>query len=355
MASDSESEDKDIGAMTMPWSVAIVFCWFVLLAIGSVILPVAVLWRWSREGEETLLPYCVEGLLSLSVTACYIYAICHGPRRWITLSYPVLGVVFAVVAFFATGGLDVGLPLAFVLATVVPMWLLYRPSADRWFAYRNREPLLNIGCLSVAMLIASCVLIPSCMADLARGSVASANAMAMRGRNLFVTCAEVAATNNDYQVFAPAARTANCSNSVEYVSKFLGNPTDDASKEMLALFKNWSVIVDLPDDAPDYLPVMISANFDPSVLPREWDGVTDMDKPLPLRPVDGAQELKDADKYIVVVRRGGAAQVIKKKYLKLGVLFNRQPYKLGEKVRILTPVGEVKPQGGSVGHNGFAL
>ena len=353
MASDSESEDKDIGAKTMPWPVKIVFCWFVLLAVGSIIQLVAVLWRWSREGEETLLPYCVEGLLSLSVTACYIYAICHGPRRWITLSYPVLGSIFALVAFFATGFFDV--VLMFVLATVVPMWLLYRPSADRWFAYRNREPLLNMGCLSVAMLIASCVLLPSCMADLTRVRRVSAAALSMRGRKLFIACAEVAATNNDYQVFAPVARTANCSNSVEYVSKFLGNPTDDVGKEILALANKWSMIVDLPDDAPDYLPVMISANFDPSVLPREWDGVTDKDKPLPLRPVAGAPELKYGDKYIVIVRRGGATQVIKKKYLKLGVLFNRQPYKLGEKVRILTPVGEVKPQGGSVGHNGSAL
>lgn len=353
MPSDAENEDKDIGTVKMPWPVRIVLCWFVLLAIGSIIQPVAVLWRWSREGEETLLPYCVEGLLSLSVTACYIYAICHGPRRWITLSYPVLGSVLAVAAFFVTGFFDV--VLMFVLATVVPMWLLYRPSADRWFAYRNREPLLNIGSLSVAMLIASCVLIPSCMADLTRVRRVSAHALSMRGRKLFITCAEVAATNNDYQVFAPAARTANCSNSVEYVSKFLGNPTDDAGKEILALANKWSMIVDLPDDAPDYLPVMISANFDPSVLPREWDGVTDMDKPLPLRPVAGAPELKFGDKYVVIVRRGGATQVIKKKYLSLGVLFNRQSYKLGENVRILTPVGEVKPQGGLVGQNGSAL
>ena len=353
MASDSEREDKDIGAMTMPWPVKIVFCWFVLLAVGSIIQLVSVLWCWALEGEAYLLPVCIEGLLALSVTVCYIYAICHGPRRWITLSYPVLGSVLAVAAFFVTGFFDV--VLMFVLVTVIPMWLLYRPSADRWFAYRNREPLLNMGCLSVAMLIASCVLIPSCMADLTRVRRVSAHALSMRGRKLFIACAEVAATNNDYQVFAPAARTENCSNSVEYVSKFLGNPTDDAGKEILALANKWSMIVDLPDDAPDYLPVMISANFDPSVLPREWDGVTDKDKPLPLRPVAGAPELKYGDKYIVIVRRGGATQVIKKKYLKLGVLFNRQPYKLGEKVRILTPVGEVKPQGGSVGHNGSAL
>ena len=338
----------------MPWPVRIVCCWFVLLAIGCLIQIVAVLWCWFQE-DEGILPLCIEGLLALSVTACYIYAICHGPRRCITLSYPVLGSIFALVAFFATGRFGVVLTLMFVLATAIPMWLLHRPSADRWFESRYRETSINMGCLSVTLFIASCVLMPTCTADQARVIMTSAHALAMRGRNLFVTCAEVAATNGSYQVFAPAVRTAYCSNSVEYISKCLGDPTDDAGKEILALANKWSVIVDLPDDTPDCLPVMISANFDPSVLPREWDGVTDMDKPLPLRPVDGAQELKDADKYIVVVRRGGAAQVIKRKYLKLGVLFNHQPYKLGEKVRILTSVGEVKPQGGSVGHNGFAL
>lgn len=52
---------------------------------------------------------------------------------------------------------------------------------------------------------------------------------------------------------------------------------------------------------------MISANFDPSVLPREWDGVTDRDKPLPLRPVVGAPELKLGDKHVVLVGHNGSA------------------------------------------------
>ena len=127
MPSDEKCEDKNIGPMTMPWPMKIVFCWFVLLAVGSIIQLVAVLWCWSLEGEAYLLPVCIEGLLALSVTVCYIYATCHGPRRWITLSYPVLGSVLAVAAFFVTGFFDV--VLMFVLATVVPMWLLYRPSA----------------------------------------------------------------------------------------------------------------------------------------------------------------------------------------------------------------------------------
>lgn len=110
---------------------------------------------------------------------------------------------------------------------------------------------------------------------------ASANAMAMRGCKLFIRCAEVSVTNCDYNFFAPAARTANCSNSVEYVSKFLGSPTDDADKEILASANSWSMIVDLPDDTPDYLPVMISANFDPSSPVNGTESPTWGESPYP--------------------------------------------------------------------------
>ena len=54
------------------------------------------------------------------------------------------------------------------------------------------------------------------------------------------------------------------------------------------------------------------------------------------------------DKAIVIVRKSGAAEVIKKKYLTRSVLYNRQAfdYTSREKqIKWLTPTGVVEPVG----------
>ena len=82
--------------------------------------------------------------------------------------------------------------------------------------------------------------------------------------------------------------------------------------------------------AVDTFPVMITANVDPAELPREWDGETDKDKLLELEPLEGAEPLRFGNRAIVVVRKGGAAQVIKRKYMKLRTIFGDKPFKLGK-------------------------
>lgn len=84
---------------------------------------------------------------------------------------------------------------------------------------------------------------------------------------------------------------------------------------------------------------MITANVDPAGLPREWDGVTDSDKQLDLKPLEGVEPLRFGDKAIVVVRKDGAAQVIKRRYMKLGTILGGKPYKLDADTYFLTPVG----------------
>ena len=74
-------------------------------------------------------------------------------------------------------------------------------------------------------------------------------------------------------------------------------------------------------------------------MPREWDGKTDKDKLLELNPLEGVEPLRFGNKAIVVVRKGGAAQVIKRRYMKLGTIFGDKPFKLGKDTYFLTPVG----------------
>ncbi len=94
-------------------------------------------------------------------------------------------------------------------------------------------------------------------------------------------------------------------------------------------------------DVPDFFPVLISANFNPSLLPRSWDGHTDASKRLPIGSASGAAKSLFRDKAIVIVRKNGGAEVIKAKDLTYRTLFRRSGFALpGESPFVfLTPTG----------------
>ena len=129
-----------------------------------------------------------------------------------------------------------------------------------------------------------------------------------------------------------------CTNSLELAEK-IGACYGGDPEEMSRAGRMWSFAVNVPSDAPDTFPVMITANVDPAELPREWDGETDKDKLLELKPLEGVEPLRFGNRAIVVVRKGGAAQVIKRKYMKLGTIFGDKPFRLGKDTYYLTPVG----------------
>ena len=162
------------------------------------------------------------------------------------------------------------------------------------------------------------------------------SAQANRGRNVFITLNRNAAE----KLAVPSwAELCSCSNSVEFAEKVSAGLDEDGKVLLFRAAREWSFAVNVPPDAPDTFPIMISANVDPSGLPREWDGVTDKDTLLELKPLEGVEPLRFGDKAIVIVRKGGAAQVIKRKYMKLKTIFGDKPFKLGKDTYYLTPVG----------------
>ncbi len=108
----------------------------------------------------------------------------------------------------------------------------------------------------------------------------------------------------------------------------------------------WNIAANVTDETPDFMPVLISANFNPKLLaPGRFDGRDDT--PLPIGPKSGAATSMFGDKAIVIVRKSGAAEVIKKKYLTRATLYNNQSFDISgsEKIPIkwLTPTGVVTP------------
>ena len=109
----------------------------------------------------------------------------------------------------------------------------------------------------------------------------------------------------------------------------------------------WNIAVNIQDETPDYMPVLISANFNPALLaPGKFDGRDNT--PLPIGPKSGAMRSMFSDQAIVVVRKSGAAEVIKKQYLTLSVLYRNQSFdntQYDRQIKWLTPTGVVTPVG----------
>ena len=118
-------------------------------------------------------------------------------------------------------------------------------------------------------------------------------------------------------------------------------------KTIRAAGLDWCIAVNVMEETPDFMPVLISANFNPKLLvPGRFDGRDDT--PLPIGPKSGAAKSMFGDKAVVIVRKSGAAEVIKKKYLTRSVLYNRQAFddtSMEKQIKWLTPTGVVEPVG----------
>ena len=109
----------------------------------------------------------------------------------------------------------------------------------------------------------------------------------------------------------------------------------------------WIVAANVTDETPDFVPVLISANFNPTLLLRKWDGHTDASVRLPIGPASGAEAFPFGDKGIVIVRKSGAAETIKAKHLTYGNLYGHafDLTNMDPPLLYLTPTGVKAPVG----------
>ena len=112
-----------------------------------------------------------------------------------------------------------------------------------------------------------------------------------------------------------------CRNMEELI-KLIG-AREGISSLVISNLHNWSIAVNVPDDADDRTPVLVSSNFDPSMFPRKWDAGKSPDENLPISGL-GADMIGDFA--VVIIRKSGAVQVIKKKYFKPSLIFGRKSF-----------------------------
>ena len=110
----------------------------------------------------------------------------------------------------------------------------------------------------------------------------------------------------------------------------------------------WIVAANVTDEMPDFVPVLITANFNPALLLRKWDGHTDGSKRLPIGPASGAEAHPFGEKTVVIVRKSGAVESVKARFLTYDTLYFKQAFDLTNMdppLKYLTPTGVVEPVG----------
>ena len=335
----------------MPWSVKIVWWWYLTLACASCVPLVFCLVKVDFRGYGELFQL-LAGTASLAAYFSGLaLAVRRGRRGWATVPYGMAGLL--MIMFGWAGVLRYGVTLKtglflFVSAalTVFPIALLHLPSSKDWFQRGLRPKRLGAGCgcvfcvFVVALLVSVIAFTPSEAPIIA----ANTSSMAMRGRNLFCVLAENEVARQSGGLWVDPT---TCSNSVEFIDKLLAQYKPDEKTEWIQQeSRQWSVAVNVPESATNF-PVFVSANLDPSQFPRTWDRVTDADRKFELARLPGADELRIGKKAVVIVRRGGASSVCKVKYCNFKYIFNFRPYELSEDTYFLTPVGKVWPKGAS--------
>ena len=111
----------------------------------------------------------------------------------------------------------------------------------------------------------------------------------------------------------------------------------------------WSISCDFPvakDDPVGYarIPMLVSANLNPAFLLREWDGLKNARKVIPLGPSSGAVKSLFDDACAVIVFNDGTAETIPAKELTYARIY-RRAFKGPPLLGYLTVRGFVEPKG----------
>ena len=89
-------------------------------------------------------------------------------------------------------------------------------------------------------------------------------------------------------------------------------------------FCDWIVAANVQDEFDDNIPVLISANVDPAILKTSYDGYDN--SPIPFGSKVGRTGIPWGDSAVIVIRKGGSAQIIRRNHFTYDTLYNGQKF-----------------------------
>ena len=235
----------------------------------------------------------------------------------------------------------VGLAIASVVSSlllIVPLALLYLPSSAMWFKEKAEETAESNGCLPCLVAFATFFMALALLAIMfspARGRMITgrAHAISMRGRDLF-SC--IAQNNMAHESGEEWIDPSGCTNSTQFAQLL----REKYGKELYngdGHANIWCIAVNPPDDAS--FPMLFTCNIAPCELLSQTEG----DRTLTLNcPKEwGGACFRICEQLIVLVRVGGAAQIVKRHFLSPKRIFPNGIPKPGPDTYFLTPTGRV--------------
>ena len=106
-----------------------------------------------------------------------------------------------------------------------------------------------------------------------------------------------------------------------------GVPAFSGTKSLDGKYVAWSVLKGLQDEMEDVIPVLITRNAQVDALPKSGSFAGTEKTPVGVGKANGGEsDTPFSNKAFVLVRKGGAAQVIKAKYNKLYLVYNKQGF-----------------------------
>ena len=317
-------------------------------AIGWVYIALAVLLLFRAVIELPSVPatesICI-GICFLVPTLLAVGMLVSLRRRrrgWFVVPNTML--LSLLVAGLALDSLDHasdGLVLACVVSSlflIVPLVLLYLPSSTLWFKEKTEDVAESNGCLSCLVAFATFLITVALFAIVfspARGRMipGMANVILTQGKDLSLC---MAYNNTAHESGEEWLDIFSCTNSTQFVLLL----REKYGKELRNgnIYTNiWCIAVNPPAD--DSFPLLFTCNIDP----RELLSQTEVDRSLTLTcpKTWGGTSLRICKKMAVIVRAGGAAQIVRNIYLSPNRIFPDGIPKPGPDTYFLTPTGRV--------------
>lgn len=334
-----------MGDMKKPLPVKIVeaIAWtYVVLSVLSFIWAIVNACRSGGESLFDILLVSLFGLCLMSLTVGMVFSLRRGRRAWFLVPNTAV-TLFCLVASVAVlcesmsaDALSLGLVAWMFL--VVPVVSLYLPASARWFKVKaeNGRP-DSLGCLGVFLLLSLffvfVVVIPDIVICSRCGvSTARSQMMARCGQDSYALMVK---DKLNHESGGDWIDPSSCTNSTQLINALWANLGE--GKGPCPYADEWCIAVNPPDD--DMFPVMVTANIDP----RELLCPKAEDRPLKLTcPKEwGGNCFKYCEKMGVVVRKGGAALVLKSKYVRPKLVFRDGIPRPRADTYFLTPTGRV--------------
>ena len=114
-----------------------------------------------------------------------------------------------------------------------------------------------------------------------------------------------------------------------------GVPSFSGTKSLNGKYVAWSVLKGVTDEMEDIIPVLITRNAQLSALPTSGSFTGTENTEVGVGKANGGEsDTPFSNKAFVLVRKGGAAQVIKAKYNKLYLVYNKQGFTVPDGVTL---------------------